>query len=151
MNYPLIGIVFSGLVLGIPWNCRDVLGVNENASEEELKSAYRREALIWHPDRNPNNPEANDRFISINNCYEELKKTRTETANHAPQTGGFTFSFNVGRMYGTSTSSSTSIHNGKKITRIIKKDLATGATQTTVTEEDLSTGIKRVIEDLTEL
>ena len=34
---------------------------------------------------------------------------------------------------------------------MVKKDLATGATQTTITEEDLSTGIKRVIEDLTEL
>lgn len=49
----------------------DILGVAKGASESELKKAYRKKALEWHPDRNKS-AEANDRFKEINKAYEVL-------------------------------------------------------------------------------
>ena len=40
----------------------EVLGIPRNASEQEVKSAYRKQALKYHPDRTAGNKEAEDRF-----------------------------------------------------------------------------------------
>lgn len=49
------------------------LGVGRNATEQELKSAYRRLAMQFHPDRNPDNPEeASERFKTITEAYSVL-------------------------------------------------------------------------------
>lgn len=49
-----------------------ILGVPRNATQEEIKRAYRRLAMQYHPDRNPGNKEAEERFKEISEAYEVL-------------------------------------------------------------------------------
>ncbi len=53
-------------------NLYDVLGVPKTATQEEIKRAYRRLARQWHPDKNPDNPEAEERFKEIQAAYDVL-------------------------------------------------------------------------------
>ena len=53
-----------------------ILGVRSNASEDEIKRAYRKLALQYHPDRNPGSKEAEDKFKEINEAYEVLSDSR---------------------------------------------------------------------------
>lgn len=48
----------------------DVLGVAKTASAKEIKSAYRKLAKKYHPDQNPDDPNAKDRFSAVNQAYE---------------------------------------------------------------------------------
>jgi curved DNA-binding protein len=53
-----------------------ILGVDRNASDKEIKKTYRKLALKYHPDKNPDNPEAEARFKEINEAYEVLGDTK---------------------------------------------------------------------------
>jgi len=58
----------------------EVLGVNRDASEEEIKKAYRKLAMKWHPDRNPDNPKAEEHFKEAKEAYEILTDGQKRSA-----------------------------------------------------------------------
>lgn len=59
----------------------DILGVTKSASPEELKKAYRKQALEWHPDRHKDDKEAAEkRFKEINEAYQVLSDTQKKAA-----------------------------------------------------------------------
>ena len=65
----------------------EVLGVNRKATEQELKSSYRKLALQFHPDRNPGNKDAEEKFKEINEAYGVLSngdsRARYDRFGHA--------------------------------------------------------------------
>lgn len=65
----------------------EVLGVGRNATDQELKSAYRKLALQYHPDRNPGNAESEEKFKEINEAYGVLSsadsRARYDRYGHA--------------------------------------------------------------------
>ena len=72
----------------------DILGVNRDASDEEIKKAYRKLAMKHHPDRNPDNPKSEEHFKEAKEAYEILsdgqKRAAYDQYGHAgvdPQSG----------------------------------------------------------------
>jgi curved DNA-binding protein len=70
-----------------------LLGVGADAGEEEIRRAFRRLALTWHPDRNPGKPEAAERFKEISEAYAVLidpaKRREYDTARRIGAPGGW--------------------------------------------------------------
>ncbi|MDB4174535.1 molecular chaperone DnaJ [Bacteroidia bacterium] len=79
----------------------DILGVAKNASEAEIKKAYRKKAIQYHPDKNPDNKEAEEKFKEAAEAYEILsngeKRQRYDQFGHAG-VGGSQGGFGGGGM-----------------------------------------------------
>lgn len=58
----------------------EILGISRNASEEEIKRAYRKLAMKHHPDRNPGNQAAEERFKELKEAYEMLSDNKKRAA-----------------------------------------------------------------------
>lgn len=70
----------------------EILGVSKNADEGEIKKAYRKMALKYHPDKNPGDKEAEEKFKEAAEAYEVLsdsnKRARYDQFGHAGMNGG---------------------------------------------------------------
>ena len=64
----------------------EVLGISRTSTDQEIKSAYRKLALQYHPDRNPDNPQAEERFKECSEAYTILATPRSARATTASVT-----------------------------------------------------------------
>jgi molecular chaperone DnaJ len=88
----------------------EVLGVSRECGEQELKTAYRKLAMQFHPDRNPDNPEAEERFKQASEAYQVLsdpqKRASYDRFGHAGVSGsggfegGFPAGVDLGDIFG---------------------------------------------------
>ncbi len=85
----------------------EVLGVQKGASESEIKNAFRKQAMKYHPDRNPGDKEAEEKFKEINEAYGILsdpdKKSKYDRFGFAgvdPNAGGGFNTADFGDMFG---------------------------------------------------
>jgi molecular chaperone DnaJ len=71
----------------------EILGVNKGATAEEIKKAYRKVAIQYHPDKNPGNKEAEEKFKEAAEAYEVLsdenKRAQYDRFGHSRGNGGF--------------------------------------------------------------
>ena len=71
----------------------EILGVSKSASDDEIKKAYRKLAVKYHPDKNPGDKEAEEKFKEAAEAYDILsnpdKKARYDLFGHSGMAGGF--------------------------------------------------------------
>ena len=142
----------------------EVLGLQKGASEDEIKKAFRKMAMKYHPDRNPGDKDAEEKFKEVNEAYSILsdpdKKNKYDRFGHAgvdpnagfgggagfggfgggfSGTGGFEDIFDMfGGMFGGGYGQNTRRINGPMKGRDVQKAV-------TVTFEEAAFGVKKQI------
>jgi molecular chaperone DnaJ len=120
-----------------------ILGVERTASADELKKAYRKLAMVYHPDRNPGDVSAEQKFKEINEAYDVLKDEQKRSAydryGHAAfenggmgagggMGGGFGFEGGLGdifeQMFGQARRGGGAAQTGNDIKAAVEIDLA---------------------------
>src|SRR5216684_3833716 len=81
-----------------------LLDVARSATEADIKKAYRRLAMKWHPDRNPDDPDSEHKFKEAKEAYEILcdpqKRAVYDQFGHAGLEGGRGGGFSAGEVFG---------------------------------------------------
>ena len=79
-----------------------ILGVHRNASDDEVKKAYRDLCRKYHPDKNPGNKAAEDMFKIVQEAYDQIMNERKMGAGSSGYSGGYgnSGSYNAGGGYG---------------------------------------------------
>jgi molecular chaperone DnaJ len=139
------------MATGTPRDFYEVLGVGRDAAVDEIKKAYRRLAVEYHPDRNPDKPEAEERFKEASEAYAVLsdpeKRARYDRFGHQGVAGnGFTgfdpasfgdfadilgdlFGFGFGDIFGTRRRSARNVpRRGRDLQYTLRVSLAEAAT-----------------------
>lgn len=142
----------------------EVLGIDKSASEDEIKKAYRKAAKKYHPDLNPNNKEAEEKFKEANEAYEVLsdsnKKARYDQFGHAgvdPNygagqggygTGGFGgMDFDLGDILGSMFGGGFGGFGGRSNPNAPQRGSDTQAS-VTISFEEAAKGCKRTIDTM---
>jgi molecular chaperone DnaJ len=135
--------------LAIKRDYYEVLGVGRDVSADELKRAFRRLAMQYHPDRNPDDPQASERFKECSEAYEVLsdpeKRRSYDLFGHAgvnPTGGSSGFEgFGFGDIFDTFFGGGLGSRGGRRAARgdDLRYDL-------TVTFEEAFTGVEKDID-----
>lgn len=95
-------------------NYYDILGVGKGASESEIKSAYKKLAVKWHPDKNSGSNESEEMFKKISEAYSVLSDANKKAEyDRGLNGGGFSGGFDFGDMF-------SSFFNGGRGNRMVR-------------------------------